>query len=337
MIHELVIVGAGPGGLFAAHAAQRKGWRSLVVDRSDGVGGVWSRVPGDMLCLSERRRDRFPDGTTPAGEGERAQASDVLEALKRFASGLQAELQLGVSATGLSRAPSGVFTVTLGDRAVETQRVLIATGEYDRPVYPPAATDGIHSSQFDPSSVAPGAHVVVVGARASASDLVPRLLARGCQVTLSTRGPLLSQGKARRGLGGELLWRASGLPTRLLPRSLRCSDAILPVEPILEEARDSGALRVVGAAVALGEGGVTVAPEGWIAADHVVFATGYRRDIEWLGAPAVAEDGAPAQREGLSTTVPGLGFVGIPCMRTRRSGFLRGLADDARAVVEGLA
>ena len=184
---------------------------------------------------------------------------------------------------------------------------------------------------------AAGCHVVVVGSRASASDLVPRLLARGCRVTRSTRGPLLSQGKVRRGLGGELLWRASGLPTRLLPRSLRCSDAILPVDPVLEEARDSGAIRVVGAAVDLWEGGVTVAPEECIEADHVVVATGYQRDLSWLGPSALTADGGLAQREGISTSLPGLGFVGIPCMRTRRSGFLRGLTDDARAVVEGLA
>jgi hypothetical protein len=34
--------------------------------------------------------------------------------------------------------------------------------------------------------------------------------------------------------------------------------------------------------------------------------------------------------------VPGLGFVGIPCQRTRRSGFLRGFAADAENVVAGL-
>ena len=43
------------------------------------------------------------------------------------------------------------------------------------------------------------------------------------------------------------------------------------------------------------------------------------------------------EREGVSVEQRGLGFVGLPCQRTRRSGFLRGFVDDAVRVVGRLS
>ncbi|MEE2829974.1 MAG: NAD(P)/FAD-dependent oxidoreductase [Myxococcota bacterium] len=339
---DVLIVGAGPAGLCAAWEAQQRGWLPVLLERGAGPGGVWSRVPGEMRCLSPRRRDLLPDGSSPPGSSERARAAEVLAALEDFASRLDMDCRFGTEAERLEIAEAGELIVHTRTEAFETRRLVIATGEYDRPVLPSlpgiASASAVHSSDFDTSRVGPGDHVLVVGARASASDLVERLLALDASITLSARGPLLTQPKMTEGgLRAELLWRASGIPTRLLPRSLRCSEAILPVDPILEDARLAGHLRVVGPTVALSEGGVRVEPEGLIEADHVVFATGYRRDLAWLGRPALSEEGEVLQSGGISTTVPGLAFLGIPCMRTRRSGFLRGLADDAAAVVGALA
>ena len=41
----------------------------------------------------------------------------------------------------------------------------------------------------------------------------------------------------------------------------------------------------------------------------------------------------PGHDRGLSTEIPGLAFMGLPCMRSRRSGFLRGFAADANSIV----
>ena len=79
-------------------------------------------------------------------------------------------------------------------------------------------------------------------------------------------------------------------------------------------------------------------PEGELApADRIVWATGFRRDLDWLAGLGMDEHGSPAHRGGLSTLLPGLAILGLPCMRTRRSSFLRGLSGDARAVVRKLS
>lgn len=53
-------------------------------------------------------------------------------------------------------------------------------------------------------------------------------------------------------------------------------------------------------------------------------------------AAALAADGWPVHRRGLSMTVPGLGFVGVPGQTGLASATLRGVGPDARGVVRRL-
>ncbi|WP_163542935.1 flavin-containing monooxygenase [Occultella kanbiaonis] len=70
----------------------------------------------------------------------------------------------------------------------------------------------------------------------------------------------------------------------------------------------------------------------------VVNACGYRPAYEWIGVPGVVDDvGFPIQVDGASTRVPGLHFVGVPWLRTRKSPLLIGVGEDADLVVDRLA
>ena len=74
----------------------------------------------------------------------------------------------------------------------------------------------------------------------------------------------------------------------------------------------------------------------------VVFTSGYRPAYRnWVQFPAAFDDlGFPIQRDGASTVVPGLYFVGTHFLRKRKSSTLFGMGEDAeivaRAVVERL-
>jgi len=66
----------------------------------------------------------------------------------------------------------------------------------------------------------------------------------------------------------------------------------------------------------------------------VVFAAGFRPDYEsWVRLPGAFEElGFPIHREGASTVVPGLYFVGVHFLRKRRSSLLNGVGEDAAIV-----
>jgi putative flavoprotein involved in K+ transport len=70
----------------------------------------------------------------------------------------------------------------------------------------------------------------------------------------------------------------------------------------------------------------------------VVWSTGYSQDFSWLAVPgALAATGAPYQRQGLSTRVPGLAFVGLHRMWSGGSGTVLGVGADAIHVADGIA
>jgi putative flavoprotein involved in K+ transport len=66
----------------------------------------------------------------------------------------------------------------------------------------------------------------------------------------------------------------------------------------------------------------------------VIFAGGFRPDYRsWLPWPeAFDEHGFPIHEEGASTVVPGLYFVGVHFLRTRKSSLLGGVGEDAALV-----
>jgi len=68
----------------------------------------------------------------------------------------------------------------------------------------------------------------------------------------------------------------------------------------------------------------------------IVWATGFRPDYRWLDMPVLDPKGQ-LRHEGGVVDNPGLYALGLPVLRRRKSTFIHGIEDDARAVVEHLA
>ena len=71
----------------------------------------------------------------------------------------------------------------------------------------------------------------------------------------------------------------------------------------------------------------------------VVFTGGYRPDYgRWVHVPGAFDDlGFPIHRDGQSAVAPGLFFVGVHFLRTRKSSLLLGVGEDAAIVASTLA
>ena len=67
----------------------------------------------------------------------------------------------------------------------------------------------------------------------------------------------------------------------------------------------------------------------------IVWATGFRPDYRWLDVPVVDAKGH-LRHDGGAVDSPGLYALGLPVLRRRRSTFISGIEDDARAVVDHL-
>jgi len=72
-------------------------------------------------------------------------------------------------------------------------------------------------------------------------------------------------------------------------------------------------------------------------ADTVLFATGYRPDLDYLSPLGALDDGMPLHAGGISTTHPGLVYVGLEFQRSFSSNTLRGVHRDAEHVTARLS
>ncbi len=319
-----------------------------MLDAAAEPGGAWARMDPTMRCLSPRSLDRLPNEMFPQGEGSVASAAQVLDAIRLFAARLGPRARYGARVRAVERRGE-LLALQVGQEVMETRALIAATGIAGAPrgLALPDIED-FHGPMLPALSLhhrldEVGPQVLVVGAGNSGHDAVRLLVATGRQVTLASATPLRSQGTYPDGLEGRVRWALSALPIRILPPSLRCGE-VLPVDDLLEEAVRDGRVRLVGAVRSVWEDGAHCAPapgdEGAdvsVYADTLVVATGYQRDLGWLGGLVRRDDrGVPHHEGGVVSRTPGIGLLGLDCMRTRRSGFLRGMSDDARAVVDAL-
>jgi putative flavoprotein involved in K+ transport len=68
----------------------------------------------------------------------------------------------------------------------------------------------------------------------------------------------------------------------------------------------------------------------------IVWATGFRPDYQWLDVPVTDAKGQLRHEAGVVDS-PGLYALGLPVLRRRKSTFMCGVEDDARAVIDHLA
>jgi putative flavoprotein involved in K+ transport len=78
---------------------------------------------------------------------------------------------------------------------------------------------------------------------------------------------------------------------------------------------------------------LTLAREG---ITTVLFAGGFRPAFSWIELPVFDGLGFPRAERGV-TEVPGLGFVGLPWLHTRKSPLLLGVGGDAEHVAAAVA
>ena len=71
----------------------------------------------------------------------------------------------------------------------------------------------------------------------------------------------------------------------------------------------------------------------------MIFTSGFRPDYAgWWQCPGAFDAlGFPVHRDGESTAAPGLYFVGVHFLRTRRSALLIGVGEDATLVARQIA
>lgn len=341
----VVVVGAGQSGLAAAREIQQLGLRPLVLEAAPRTAGSWPEYYDSLTLFSPVAYSSMPGLPLPGAADHYPARDEVVAYLERYAAGLGVEIRTGVRVGAVEPGGGSGFVVHTGtgDR-IEAAAVVAASGSFGNPYWPslPGQADFggelLHVASYRNPKPYLGKRVVVVGGGNSAVQ-VGHELAGVTAVSLATRRPVRLIPQIHDGHDLHYWLRATGFDT-------------LPPAWLAQFVGQTLVLDTGGYGTALGSGllprwpmfaGFT--PHGVYWSDGrvepvevVIFATGYRPRLDYLR-PLGALDaaGAPLHAGGVSTTHPGLVYVGLEFQRSFSSNTLRGVSLDAQHVVAPLA
>ncbi|MGF6724516.1 putative flavoprotein involved in K+ transport [Paraburkholderia sp. GAS41] len=192
---DTLVVGAGQAGVAMSEHLSTLGVPHLVLER-DRIAERWRTGRWDSLVANGPAwHDRFPglefDDVDPDAFAGKDRVADYFEA---YARKFKAPIRTGVEVTSVVRNVGRPgFVVQTSQGVIEANRVVVATGPFQRPVIPPIAPkEGnivqIHSADYRNPQQLPEGAVLVVGAGSSGVQIADELQRAGKQVYLSV-GP----------------------------------------------------------------------------------------------------------------------------------------------------
>ncbi|WP_246148760.1 flavin-containing monooxygenase [Nonomuraea turkmeniaca] len=344
--HDVVVIGGGQSGLAAARTLLDAGLTPVLLEATDQATGSWPRYYDSLTLFSPARYSSLPGMAFPGDPHRYPHRDEVVDYLTRYSRDLARRgVEIRTGARVVSVEPDGQageegFTVRLANgTALNAPGVIAATGSFDNPHLPRFegqagfAGEILHAATYINPELYAGKRIVVVGAGNSAVQIAYEL-AEIATVTLATREPIRFLNQRPLGKDVHFWFSVTGfdrLPARLVSAP--------PTGPVLDEGVYRQALlngRVDRRPMFTRLDGDAVV---WAAGhrervDVVLPATGYRPHLDYLhGLGALDDSGHPRHDRGLSTTHPGLGFLGLEWQRNPASNSLRGVGRDARYLV----
>lgn len=191
---DTVVIGAGQAGIAMSEHLGKAGVPHIVLER-DRIAERWRSGRWDSLVANGPAwHDRFPGmefDTDPDAFVPKERVADYFAA---YADKIAAPVRCGVEVTSVERIEGRPgFRVTTTAGVIETQRVVAATGPFQRPVFPAivpadAPFTQLHSHDYRNPAQLPEGAVLVVGAGSSGVQIADELQRAGRKVYISV-GP----------------------------------------------------------------------------------------------------------------------------------------------------
>jgi putative flavoprotein involved in K+ transport len=340
---QAVVVGGGQAGLAAAHALRQSGLAPVILEAGLEPVGSWPHYYDSLTLFSPARYSSLPGMPFPGDPRRYPHRDDVVAYLREYAKTLDVEIRTGQPVNAVHASGSGYSVTTEDGTIVSGPIVIAATGGFTRPYQPDLpgletfTGQVLHAGRYRRPEPFAGRRIVVVGAGNSAVQIAVELAAHA-RVTLATRKPISFV--RQRPLGRDLhFWfNLTGIDRAPIGSWLRATPSV----PVF----DTGTYRSAVLAGRPDQQPMFTAVTGdeviWSdgrreRVDVILLATGYRPDLRYLAPLGILDPaGHPVHRNGISTTAPGLGFVGLEWQRTLSSASVRGVGRDAAYVVRHL-
>ena len=313
---DVVVVGAGQAGLSAAYHLQRRGFVSavpaasgqsgeegrpaagdrpagtyIVLDAEDGPGGAWRHRWKSLLMATVNGISDLPGIPQPAVDPAEASSSFLTRYFGGYEHDLGLAIQRPVKVQSVSREdgnPAGRLDITTSRGAWSARAVINATGTWTRPfwpIYPGQASfrgRQLHVADYVSAEEFRGLHVIVVGGGISAVGLLDEISKVTSTSWFTRRVPVWREAAFDRQAGHDAVALVEDRVRQGLPPQSVVSVTGLIWTPELRAAAARGVLDRRPMFTAIEPDGVRMADGSFLAAGAILWATGFRAELEHL-------------------------------------------------------
>ncbi len=352
---ETVIIGAGQAGLATGHELQRRGRPFVILDGASRVGDGWRHQWDSLRLFTPAQLDGLPGKPYPGPAWSFPSKDEFADYLEAYAAelGLPVRLDTHVAAlTPASSEPSGApgrYVVATDRGTLRADNVVVATGTFGRTPLVPDFADQLdpsivqlHSSEYRRPSDLPPGPVLVVGASHSGCDIAYEL-AETHPTILAGRDtgqiPVPFDSPQAKVVLRLMLFAFDHVLTRRSPVGRKAMEHMrfhggprLRVQAA--DLAERGVDWVKGKVTGVEDGRPVLDERGAVDVRSVIWCTGFRQRLGWIGLDVFDEQGWPRERFGIVEDAPGLYFMGLAFQSSARSGMVGGVGPDAAVVVK---
>jgi putative flavoprotein involved in K+ transport len=350
---DTVVIGAGQAGLSAGYHLAQRGLPFVILDADARIGDHWRDRWDSLKLYSPARYDSLPGMRFPAPSSHWPTGREMGDYLEAYAGRFDLPVRSGVRVTQVKPGDGGFLVSTADGGRIAARQVIVATGPFREPKVPPFATQldsairQLHSHEYrNPAQLREGP-VLVVGLSHSGADIAFETANAGHRTILSGTShgemPIRVTDSKRAMLGWpivEFLFAHVFTIRTPIGRSMR-PHVRASGGPLLRIRRGdldrAGVERHDARVEGVRDGRPILADGTVLDVANVVWATGYRPDYWFVDGPIMGVDGWPEEVRGVSPTVPGLYFLGVPFQYAFTSMLVAGAGRDAKYVVDRVA
>jgi putative flavoprotein involved in K+ transport len=350
---DTVVIGAGQAGLSAGYHLARRGLPFVILDADARIGDHWRDRYDSLKLYSPAKYDSLPGMRFPAPASRWPTGREMGDYLEAYARRFDLPVRSGTRVERVEPVDGGFVVSVAGGTRIAARQVVMATGPFREPNVPTFAAQldpsirQLHSHEYQNPGQLRDGPALVVGLSHSGGDIAYELAMAGRRTILSGKShgqmPIRVTDTKRAFIGwpvvefvfSHVLTLRTPMGRRMRPEVRKGGGPLLRVRlPDLDRA---GVERHDEKTVGAKDGKPVLADGTVLDVANVIWATGYRPDYRVVAAPIVGDDGWPVEQRGVSPTVPGLYFLGIPFQYAFSSMNIVGAGRDAKFVVDRIA
>jgi putative flavoprotein involved in K+ transport len=346
---ETLVIGGGQAGLAVGYHLARSGRPFLIVDANERIGDAWRTRWDSLRLFTPAKYDGLPGWRFPAPGWSFPTKDEMADYLESYAKRFDLPVRTGVRVDALFKE-DGRFVATAGDRRIEADSVVVASGAHCRARVPAFAAEldpsvvQLHSSEYrNPMQLREGG-VLIVGAGNSGAEIAHELAGtRATWLAGRNVGEIPVPHGSRRGkvmlpvvrfLGHHVLTVRTPIGRKVGPK---LAFGATPLIRVKSDALVAAGVERVPKVAGVRQGLPVLEDERVLDAANVIWCTGFGHDLSWIDLPIFGEDGQPVHDRGVARGEPGLCFVGLIFLYSVTSDVLPGVGRDAGRIARHIA